>query len=104
MVLSFESPDLWSPSGRTSEGAAATEEDAGDEFVLVANDDCEDVEIADDARDDRLEETDVADDREVELTETEADEALDAVLVARVLAGLLEPPYVHPSPNGIEGP
>lgn len=45
-------------------------------------------------------------DRDVELAEDEeVDKAvLIVVLLAIELPGLLEPPYVHPSPRGIDGP
>lgn len=106
MVLSLEIPDLWLPSGRTSEGAAAEEVDACVEVVLVSDDDGDDAAIVDDTADDRFEDTVAEDDRIVVLADVAAgvNEVLGVVLRATVLPGLVEPPYVHPSPSGIDGP
>jgi hypothetical protein len=93
------------PSGRTSEGAAAEDKDVDDEVVLVFDDDGDDAAILDDTADDRFEDTVAEDDRIVVLADVAAgvNEVLGVVL-ATVLPGLVEPPYVHPSPSGIDGP
>ena len=106
IVLTFESPvfpaALTTPAvcedvaedveERSEDSAVVDEKAAGLLDIDVSLEDCLEAE------DEAVVGEDVADDgRNVE-------ELLELLVLVAVLLGLLEPPYVHPAPNGIEGP
>ena len=117
IVLTFESPvfpaALTTPAvcedvaedveERSEDSAVVDEKAAGLLDIDVSLEDCLEAEdeavVGEDvAEDEAVVGEDVADDgRNVE-------ELLELLVLVAVLLGLLEPPYVHPAPNGIEGP
>mgnify|MGYP007001981563 FL=1 len=104
-------PTLESPDCAASLAIPAVREDVGEdveEVELSGEKEASEVRLFVEAvsLDDSLEVDDVAvaaeDAAEEDGEEAELLEVLG--LAALVLAGLLEPPYVHPSPKGIDGP
>lgn len=96
MVPSLESPAL-AVGGMAVAVSDVTTEDVWEGVVLEVE--VDDVTEVDEGLGDVI---CVRDREELVDTREEGDEVLEALLL--VLAGLVEPPYVHPSPSGIDGP